>query len=159
MLAVRNLPIHASGSTLDRIRALGCPALIVFEKPECAPCRELAPVLEEVAAQYADRVLVVRVEDAREGWLAARYHVSSVPTLTFWRGQTEVARIRGNPGLGPLRAHVEYLLTGETRPDPAIGPRHALDAVFGVDPPPATGGTDHLLCEGVAPEHAFSAIS
>jgi thioredoxin 1 len=150
MLAVRNVPIHASGSTLDPILATGWPTLIVFERPECAPCRGLVPLLEVVAEEYAGRVLVVRVEDAREGWLAARYHLSVVPTLVFWRGQTEEFRIKGNPGLAPLRAHLEFLLTREIPPDPASGPRHTLDAVFGVDPRPGERRIAHLLCEGVA---------
>ena len=150
MLAVRNAPVHASGSSLDRILAAGHPTLVVFERPECQPCRELAPLLETVAQEYAGRVLVVRVEDAREGWLAARYHLSVVPTLVFWRGQTEGARIKGNPGLAPLRAHLEFLLTAGNRPDAAAGPRHNLDAVFGATPSPASRQSAHLLCERVA---------
>jgi hypothetical protein len=79
-------------------------------------------------------VLVVRVTDSAEGWLAARYHLSFVPTLLFWRGGAEQCRIKGNPGQAAVRAHVEFLLTGECPPDPAEGPRHTLEARFGGQP-------------------------
>ena len=76
-------------------------------------------------------MLVVRVTDSAEGWLAARYHLAYVPTLVFWRGAVEHSRIKGNAGPAAIRAHLEFLLTGEHPPDPAEGPRHTLTARFG----------------------------
>jgi thioredoxin-like negative regulator of GroEL len=93
-------------------------------------------VLETVAREFEGRVQVVRVTDADEGWLAARYHLAFVPTLLFCRGGREVARIKGNPGYAAIRAHLEYALTGERPPDPAEGPRHTLMAHFGPAVPP-----------------------
>jgi thiol-disulfide isomerase/thioredoxin len=134
MRAALDAPIRTSASVLDRILASGHPALIVFETPGCEPCDSLHPALEQVAREYHDRVLVVRVMDAAEGWLAARYHLSFVPTLVFWRGAVEHSRIKGNPGPIAIRAHLEFLLTGEHPPDPAEGPRHTLVARFGGAP-------------------------
>ena len=85
-----------------------------------------------MAREYQGRVLVLRVTDASEGWLAARYHLSFVPTLLFCRDAGEHARIKGNPGRAALRSHLEYLLSGDRRPGPAEGPRHTLEARFGV---------------------------
>ena len=137
MRATFDAPIRASASVLERILASGHPALIVFETPGCAPCESLRPVLEKIAREFHDRVLVVRFSDAAEGWLAARYHLRYVPTLSFWRGGLETARIPGNPGAAAIRAHVEFLVTGERRPEPAEGERHTLTAHFGGPPPAA----------------------
>jgi hypothetical protein len=71
------------------------------------------------------------VIDSAEGWLAARYHLSFVPTLLFFRDGAEHGRIKGNPGQAAVRKHLEYLLTGQYPPDPAEGPRHTLEARFG----------------------------
>jgi len=131
MRAALDAPIRASASVLDRILASGHPALVVFETPDCAPCESLGPALEKLAREFHDRVLVVRVTDSAEGWLAARYHLAYVPTLVFWRDACEHARIKGDPGAAAVRAHLEFLLTGEHRPDPAEGPRHTLLARFG----------------------------
>ena len=101
--------------------------------------RVLRPALEKLAREFHDRVLVVRVSDAAEGWLAARYHLAYVPTLVVLAGRPrERARIRGNPGAAAIRAHVEFLVTGERRPEPAEGERHTLTARFGGPPPAAT---------------------
>ena len=135
MRAALDAPIRASASVLERILDSGHPALVVFETPGCAPCEALHPVLERLAREFHDRVLVVRVSDCAEGWLAARYHLTYVPTLAFWRNGLEGARIRGNPGAAVVRAHLEFLLTGEDRPEPAEGERHTLTAHFGGAPP------------------------
>ena len=86
MRAAFDAPIQASAAVLERILASGHPTLVVFETPACAPCDALHPVLEKLAREFHDRVLVVRVSDAAQGWLAARYHLTCVPTLMFWRG-------------------------------------------------------------------------
>ncbi len=134
MRAVLDAPIRTSAVVLDRILGAGPPTLVVFETPGCGPCEALRPTLDELAREFHDRVLVVRVTDSAEGWLAARYHLSFVPTLLFWRGGTEHCRIKGDPGRAAIRAHLEFLLTGECPPEPAEGPRHTLEAWFGGSP-------------------------
>ena len=131
MRAALDAPIRTSATVLDRILSTGRPALIVFETPDCEPCVSLRPALDQLACEFRHRVVVVRVTDSAEGWLAARYHLSFVPTLLFWRGGVEQCRIKGNPGHAAVRAHLEYLLTGRCPPDPAEGPRHTLEARFG----------------------------
>ena len=131
MKAALDAPICTTAAVIDRILATGYPALIVFETPDCGPCVSLGPALDEVAREFENRVLIVRVPDASEGWLAARYHLSFVPTLLFWRDEVEHARIKGDPGRAALRAHLQCLLSRERAPDPAEGPRHILEARFG----------------------------
>jgi thioredoxin-like negative regulator of GroEL len=144
MRAALDEPVRASASVLDRIQASGYPALVVFEAPGCAPCEALRPVLDQLAREFHDRVLVARVQDSEQGWLAARYHLEFVPTLVFWRGGAERSRIKGNPGAAAIRAHLEYLLSGEPRPDPADGPRHTIAPPFGGGAP-RPGGPKALL--------------
>jgi len=146
MRAAFDAPIQASASLLDRIIGCGHPVLVVFETPGCAPCESLGPTLEKLAREFQDRVLVVRVTDSAEGWLAARYHLAYVPTLVFCRGAAEHSRIKGNPGALAIRAHLEFLLTGEHPPDHAEGPRHTLTARFGG--PPRDAAPRALLLAG-----------
>ena len=133
MKLVPDAPLRVAAIDLEHILATGHPALVVFEAPDCEPCLRLEPVLEELAREYRGRALVVRV-DSSEGWLAARHHVAYVPTITFWRGGEEQARIRGNPGPASVRAHLVALVSGADVPEPAIGSRHALVATFGCAP-------------------------
>jgi thioredoxin 1 len=131
MRALLDAPIRTSATVLDRVLGTGLPALVVFETPGCGPCEQLRPTLDKLAGEFHGRVLVIRVVDSAEGWLAARYHLAFVPTLLFWRGGEEQCRIKGDPGYAAVRAHLRFLLTGECPPDPAEGPRHTLVAPFG----------------------------
>src|SRR5574340_875088 len=131
MMASHDAPIRTSSAVLDKILASGRPALVVFETPDCGPCQSLRPVLDALAREFGHRALVLRVTDAREGWLAARYHLSFVPTLLFCRDGREVARIKGNAGSVAIREHLSFLLDRAVPPEPAEGPRHTLAACFG----------------------------
>ena len=124
-------PIRTTAAVIDEILATGYPALIVFETPGCEPCQPLRPGPDQRAREFQGRGPVLRVPAASEGWRAARYPLSVGPTLHYCRDAGEHARIKGNPGGAALRAHLEYLLSGNERPDPAEGPRHTLEARFG----------------------------
>lgn len=145
MKATYDVPIRAGAAALDRILASGHPTLVTFETPNCGPCQALRPLLDEIAREFRNRVLVVRVGDAGEGWLAARYHLVYVPTLLFCRAGRELARIRGNPGRRAIREHLEFLLGGDVNPEPAEGPKHTLCASFG---PPGVREPRALLYAG-----------
>jgi thioredoxin 1 len=147
MRVALDAPIRTSGVVLDRILATGHPALVVFETPCCGPCETLRPTLDQLAHEFRDRVLVIRVTDSAEGWLAARYHLSFVPTLVFWRDAMELVRIKGDPGGEAIRAHLEFLLNGGCPPDLAEGPRHTLTASFGA-PVPVEAAPRALLFPG-----------
>jgi thioredoxin-like negative regulator of GroEL len=129
MKVVPDAPLNADAGDLEGLLAKGHPTLVVFETADCEPCRRLEPILETVARDYRGRVLVVRV-DASAGWLAARHHLSFVPTLTFWAQGEEQGRIRGNPGETPVRAYLDFLLSRAPLPEAVSGPRHALVARF-----------------------------
>ncbi len=149
MKAAQDAPIRTSAAVLERILASGYPTVIVFETPDCSPCQDLRPVLDDLAREFASRVLVLRVTDAGEGWLAARYHLSFVPTLLFCRDGREIARIKGNAGRAPIRGYLEFLLSGENPPEAAEGPRYTLAACFGPARREQTSEPRALLFDGL----------
>jgi thioredoxin 1 len=61
------------------------PVLVDFSATWCGPCKTLEPIVHEVAAEYGDRVKVVKVDVDHARATAARYGVLSVPTLLFFR--------------------------------------------------------------------------
>lgn len=59
------------------------PALVDFFATWCSPCKALSPILEEIAAEYEDKIYVYKVDVDEEHDLAQAFDIQSVPTLLF----------------------------------------------------------------------------
>ncbi len=135
MLAVFDVPVKTSAQNLERVLKAGLPMLLVFEMPECEHCRAMIPTLEELARAYVGQALIVRVENVKDGALMERYRITRVPTLVFWRGGREQARIEGAVNIDAVRAHLEYLLERGPQPSPASGPSRLLKSAPDIGAP------------------------
>ena len=59
------------------------PALIDFYADWCGPCRTLSPVIEEIAKEYAGKIIVYKVDTEKEKQLSQSLGITSLPTLLF----------------------------------------------------------------------------
>lgn len=71
------------------------PVLVDFFTTWCGPCRLLAPVVEEVAREYAGRAKVAKIDAEENPQAAAAHEVMGFPTLVVFKAGREVGRILG----------------------------------------------------------------
>ena len=69
--------------------------LIDFYTPTCPPCRAFAPTLEQIAAEQAGKLKVVKVDASVEGELASEFGITAVPTLVLLDSGTKKAQLTG----------------------------------------------------------------
>lgn len=86
------------------------PVLVDFWADWCGPCKMLAPVLERIAADYAGRARVVKVDTEAERELAGKHGIRSLPTVRVFRHGQPVDEILGVQPDSAIRAMLERYL-------------------------------------------------
>ncbi|WP_411080818.1 thioredoxin family protein [Streptomyces sp. cmx-18-6] len=110
--------IHTEGvadvteETFDaEVLGSGLPVLVQFTADWCPPCRQLAPVLREIAREEADRIKVVRLDVDHHPDLTVRFGVLATPTLMVFRAGEPVKSMVGARPKRRLLQELEDVLT------------------------------------------------
>lgn len=100
-------PLRATDASFQRIiRDAEVPVLVDFYADWCAPCKMMAPILDDIARAWLGRALVVKLDTDRNPETAARFQIRGIPTMILFRDGKEAKRQVG----GAPKSAVEAML-------------------------------------------------
>ena len=104
-------PLHATEDTFqDEVIHSDVPVVVDFWATWCPPCRAVAPILDELAEEYAGRVKIVKVDTDENPNLAMAYGVTSIPTMNFFKSGELVKSIVGARPKPALTALIDEVI-------------------------------------------------
>jgi thioredoxin 1 len=98
------------GNFNDVIMNAEVPALVDFWAVWCGPCRVVAPIVEELAEEYAGRAVIGKMDVDQNKQVATQLGIQAIPTLIIVKGGQIADRIVGVIDKNSLRARLDALL-------------------------------------------------
>ncbi|MCB0311145.1 MAG: thioredoxin, partial [Bdellovibrionales bacterium] len=87
---------EVSDSSFDtQVLSSSLPVLVDFWAPWCGPCKSIAPVLEELATEYAGKLQIVKMNVDDNPQTPTQYNVKGIPNLVFFKNGKVVEQIVG----------------------------------------------------------------
>ncbi|QQG49562.1 MAG: thioredoxin [archaeon] len=109
------MTIKLTESNFDELSSGEKPLFVDFWASWCGPCMVMDPVVEKLAAKYADRMTFGKVNVDEEMNISSRYQVFSIPTFMVFKGGQPMDAVIGAVGESSLERLVQGSLNGRSQ--------------------------------------------
>jgi len=86
------------------------PVIIDFWAEWCAPCRQIAPIIKDLADRYGDQVKIVKMDIDANPTTPGKYGIRAIPTILSFKGGQVVEQLQGARPKADFEAQVKNLL-------------------------------------------------
>ena len=104
------MALQITNENYAEVLASGQPVVIDFWAEWCGPCRMVAPIVEELAAEYEGKVVIGKCDVDDNDDIVAEYKVRNIPTIVFIKGGEVVDKHVGAISKDALKAKLDALL-------------------------------------------------
>jgi thioredoxin 1 len=106
-----NQIIHVTDSTFEQqVLNSSRPVMVDYWAEWCGPCRMIAPILDEIAGEYADKLTIAKLNIDENQGVAARYAVRGIPTLMIFKDGAVAGTKVGALSKSQLSAFIESVI-------------------------------------------------
>ena len=101
---------NVTNDNAKEFMATELPIVLDFSAAWCGPCKQLAPIIDELSEEYADKVLIGKCDVEEGDEVAAQFMIRNVPTIIFIKDGKQVDKHVGTADKEQLKAKIDALL-------------------------------------------------